>query len=245
MPREDQGKAVGKTPSMEANLYDPVAHFLATNKKCEKTGHAVTAPLMLTVFGGSIYPDVYGVYNPTTTDFRLHMAEGKIDLTGRNFDECKGQAISLQRFADYVYVFFPREPWDDLEEEEKSQIEEDCNNLKLGLLIVDGKSVQEKTKASSNTQLLKEDNRLLARDKIARYFPDFAGAQQSADFFGKHSEIADSITSECCILMYELSENFRAVTKIKKQSLKLYSENEARFEFYFEGPLKKSTIYCR
>jgi len=219
-----------------------VENFFTVDKKCHKVGSAISSPLMLRVFGGSIYPDVYGVSDPTKTSFQIYMAEGKRSFRGRSFDECKGQAMSLQRFADCVYMFFPRTSWNELDEKEKSDVEEECVKLKLGLLIVDRDSCQEKVKAYPNPELLKEENRILAKDKIVQYFPNFLGPEECVSFFGEYSKLADSIIKECCSLIDEyLVETFRKITHIKKQSIKPWYSGDT-FEFYMISKLRKSEV---
>lgn len=232
---------IEKPSSLEEDLYKSVEHFFQNEKNCDKTGSSISEPLMLKIFGGSIYPDVYGISNPGKVNFQVYMAEGKRGFGGRNFDECKGQAITLQRFADLVYLFFPRSSWNELDKDEQSDVEKECRNLKLGLLLVDKDACKERIHPSTSPDLLKEENRTLAKDKIAQYFPDFAGPQENADFYSRYTHLADSMTRECCGLIDDLAGSFRKTTRIKKQSIKPWYKGD-RFEFYFYKRLKKSDV---
>ena len=222
-----------ENPSLlESDLYETVENFFADEKDCEKTGSEVSSPISLRIFGGSIRPDVFGVTDPAAKDFRIYMGEGKLSFRGRDFDVCKGQAITLQRFADHVYIFFPRPSWNELDEAEQSDILSECKNLKLGLLIVDKGSCEEKIEAHTNHDLVEEEKRVDAKDRMVQYFPDFAKTQENADFFQKHVKFADNIVKESHILIDYLGESFRKLTPRKKTSIELWSDEDDSFEFY-------------
>lgn len=74
-----------ETPSVERELYPQVERFFFENKGCIKTGSAAASSISLNLFGGTIYPDVYGVKKPKDPEFEVYMAEGKRDFGGRNF----------------------------------------------------------------------------------------------------------------------------------------------------------------
>lgn len=242
MSRENGSRNIEVPSGLESELYMHVENFFVADKKCEKTGSPISSPLMLRIFGGTIYPDVYGVTAPTKSDFKIYMAEGKRSFAGRSFDECKGQGISLQRFADYVYLFFPEASWNELDDEEKSEVDAECQKLKLGLLIVGEGACKEIVKPSPNPDVLKEKNRLQARDKIVQYFPDFREPEENANFFGKDAELADNIVNECCSLVDEyLNESFRKITRIKKQSIKTWYEGDT-FELYLKSELRNCDV---
>ena len=70
----------------------------------------------------------------------IFIAEGKLDFKSSSFDICKGQGLSRRRFADVVYLFFPKKSWDDLKEHDNdscNEILEECKYFGLGLLLVD------------------------------------------------------------------------------------------------------------
>lgn len=238
LPRQQIEEPIEKPSIIETNLYDIVERFFKEEKECEKTGSAIN-PISLNLFGGTIYPDVFGISSPMSLDFKIFMAEGKRTLKGRTFDECKGQAISLQRFADYVYLFFPKDSWNQLDKEERSDIENECKILKLGLLLVDENSCKEVLKADPNLILLKEEKRVVAKNKIIQFFPDFLGSTENAGFFEKYPKLADSLMKESCSLVGEYCLNaFTEVTPVKKQSIKPWYRDDT-FEFYLWSRLRK------
>lgn len=231
-----------KPSSLESDLYDKVEDFFVKEKNCEKTGSATSFPLSLRVFGGTVYPDVFGICNPTEKDFQIYMGEGKISFRGRNFDVCKGQAISLQRFSDYVYLFFPKGSWHELDKEEKMNVETECKNLKLGLLIVAKDSCHELVKAHPNPALLEEENRTLVRNEIVHYFPNFIGPQENADFFERYPKLADNIVKESCELVDKyLVGSFTKILPVQKQSIKHWY-NDDTFEFYLYSKVKNNEV---
>jgi len=225
-------ESVSKPSFLELDLYKRVETFFSEEKHCEKIGSEVSRPVSLRVFGGNIRPDVFGVTKPTSKDFKIYMAEGKLSFRGRNFDVCKGQAITLQRFADYVYVFFPKVSWNELDETEQSEVLSECKNLKLGLLIVDKDSCKEKVKAYPNYELMEEEKRTDARDKMVQYFPDFSETQENVDFFEKYVKLADGIVKESFGLIDYLGGSFRKFTPVKKSSIEHFNDENYTFEFY-------------
>lgn len=230
--KKRKGESIGKPSLLELDLYKRVETFFSEGKNCEKIGSEVSRPISLRIFGGTIRPDVFGVTNPTSKDFKIYMAEGKLSFRGRDFDVCKGQAITLQRFADYVYLFFPKVSWDELDETEQSEVLSECKNLKLGLLIVDKDSCKEKVKAYPNYDLIEEEKRTDARDKMVQYFPDFSETRENVDFFEKYVKLADSIVKESFGLIDYLGGNFRKITPIKKSSIEHFNDEDYTFEFY-------------
>jgi len=235
-------KDVEKPSIMESDLYNKVENFFAEEKKCEKTGSTISLPLSLRMFGGTVYPDVFGVTDPKSKDFQIYMAEGKLSFRGRDFDICKGQAITLQRFADYVYVFFPKSSWDELDKDEKSEVLSECGNLKLGLLIVEKDACKEVVKAYPNSDLLKEENRTVVRDEMVQYFPDFIGPQENIAFFESYTKLADSIVKKSYELVERyLTGSFTKITPIKRQSIRPWCYGDT-FEFYLISQLENSEV---
>jgi len=164
MSKQDKPKDIYEEISLfESDLYEPVEIFFSDKKECEKTGSALSSSISLKIFGGTIYPDVYGIKNANESSFEIFMAEGKRDFSGRNFDICKGQGITLQRFADYVYLFFPKESWRQLEDDERKSILDECKNLKLGLLLIDGKNCENILQPFRNEELLDDEKKLMQK----------------------------------------------------------------------------------
>ena len=221
-----------KPSLLESDLYETVENFFIADKDCEKTGSEVSSPISLRIFGGTIRPDVFGVTNPSTKDFKIYMAEGKLSFRGRDFDICKGQAISLQRFADYVYVFFPKVSWNELDEMEQSDVLSECKNLKLGLLVVDRNSCEPKIEAYPKEDLIEKEKRIDARNRMVQYFPDFVKTQENVDFFTKHVKLADNIVKESHNVIHYLGDSFREFTPRKKTSIELWGNEDDSFEFY-------------
>ena len=242
MPRKEARREIEQPLLLEESMYPTIEEYFRDRKNCTETGSCVTKTLTLSLFGSQIYPDVYGVVNPTQNDFGIFMAEGKLDLKGREFDICKGQGLSLQRFADYVYTFFPKASWNAIEETEQTQIREECKKLKLGLLIVDGKTCLPEIEAEPGNYLATDENRRLARDRIVNYFPDYIAPKENSDFFQKHLKLADNIVQESCSLIKDLGEIFKKVTGPKKISIKQWYGDD-RFEFYYESYTRTGEIY--
>lgn len=242
MPRKESRAKMEQPLPLEESMYPIIEKYFKDRKNCMETGSCVSKTLTLSLFGSQIYPDVYGVVNPTQDDFKIFMAEGKLDLKGREFDICKGQGLSLQRFADYVYTFFPKVSWNTLEETEQEEIREECKKLKLGLLIVDGKTCSPEVETELGNNLVTDENRRLARDIIVNYFPDYIAPKENYDFFQKHLKLADSIVQESHRLIEDLGEVFKKVTGLKKISVKPWY-GEDRFEFYYQSYRRTGEIY--
>lgn len=242
MPRKKEPQDLEEPSVLEKDLYGKVETFFSEEKDCDKTGSATSFPLSLDIFGGTIYPDVFGLRNPKEKGFQIYMAEGKVSFRGRNFDICKGQAITLQRFAEYVYVFFPKSSWRELDKREKTEIQTECKNLKLGLLLVGKDSCSEIISPSPTSDLLDEENRRFARDEIVHYFPNFVGPEENADFFERHPELADNIVKESCELVHKyLVDSFTKIMPVKKQSIKFWYSDDT-FEFYLYSKVKNGEI---
>lgn len=231
-------KALEKPSLLESDMYERVENFFREEKDCDRTGSEVSRPIALGIFGGTIRPDAFGVTKPTTKDFKIYMGEGKLSFRGRDFDICKGQAITLQRFADHVYVFFPRASWNELDKKEQSEVISECENLRLGLLIVDKSSCEEKAEAHLNHNLIQEERRVEAKDRMVQYFPDFARTEENDDFFEKHVRLADSIVKESVGLLDYLGDSFRKCTPKKKSPIEHFNDEDYTFEFYryYGGP---------
>lgn len=165
---------------LESSLYSAVENFLKNIKNCEEIGSA--GSLSLDIFGSTIFPDVFGVVDPQNDESILIMAEGKRSIRGRNFDICKGQGLTLQRFADYVYLFFPIEPWNKLLEKEQKQIMQECSNVKLGLLVVDKERCLELVQPQVNVDLLENEKKASVKNEISKYFPNYAQSSASVNF---------------------------------------------------------------
>jgi hypothetical protein len=241
MPRKEPHEKIERPLPLEKIMYPAIEEYFMDKKDCTETGSCVSKTLTLSLFGSQIYPDVYGVVNPTKDDFKIFMAEGKLDLKGREFDICKGQGLSLQRFADYVYTFFPKESWNTLERTEQTEVIEECKKLKLGLLIVEGKTCLPEVDAEPGNNLVTEENRRIARDRIVNYFPDYITPKENSDFFQKHVELADSIVQDSHSLIRDLGKVFKKVTGLKKISIKPWYGD--RFEFYYESYRRTGEIY--
>lgn len=241
MSKKEKRKANGEEiSSLETDLYKQVEKFFSEKKECEKTGSAVSSSISLSIFGGTIRPDVYGIKNPENSDFEVYMGEGKRDLGGRNFDICKGQAISLQRFADYVYLFFPKGSWNYLAEKEHEEIAQECRGLKLGLILVDGKDCEELISAVRNTDLLKDERRVEVKDLVVHYFPSFR-SEANAQFFEQFSELAMNIAGESDKLLNKCSDVFRKQTGAGAAYVHIYyDKNKGYFQIAFQKELKQA-----
>lgn len=240
--KKSKEKDVEKPSIMESDFYDRVEKFLDEEKNCEKTGSTTSLPISFRIFGGTIYPDVFGVTDPKSNDFQIYMAEGKLSFRGRDFDICKGQAITLQRFSDFVYVFFPKSSWNELDKDEKSQVLSECRNLNLGLLIVEKESCEEILKAYPNPNLLKQENRIIAKDEMVQYFPGFIGPKENVNFFERYTKLADNIVKRSCELVERyLIDSFTKIMPVKKQSIKPWCYDNT-FEFYLICQLKNGEV---
>lgn len=226
MPKESKSK-VNDEEMLEQFLYPSVRKYFSEELDCESVGSTNGSSISLSIFGGKIIPDVYGIKNPKGSNFEIFMAEGKLDFAGRNFDICKGQAISLQRFADYVYLFFPKQSWDRLQKGEREDILLECKNLKLGLLIIDGENCQQLASATQNENLLNETRKSSARNLITNYFPDFIGPKENATFFERFTELALNMAGECySILENKCKSVFKEIVGVKQASIQVYYDRD-------------------
>jgi len=226
----------------EKFLYPSVRKHFSEKLNCEIVGSANGSSISLSVFGGRIIPDVYGIKDSKSLNFEIFMAEGKLDFSGRDFDICKGQAISLQRFADFVYMFFPREAWDRLQEGEREDILTECENLKLGILIVNGEKCQELMPPHQNEELLDENKRSSAKNLITNYFPDFVGPKDNALFFKRFTELALNMAGECYyILEDECKTAFKEILGAKQASIRVYNDRE---DGYFQFYIRRDLVSC-
>lgn len=125
----------------EGEMYSYVKHFFIKKKNCasEKThytyhenGATDGKKLTLLLYGREIEPDVYGINEKEDV---VYLAEGKLDYQGKALDEAIVQGVSYQRFAQYVYIFFPKSIFEG-KPKIKKHIEELCRENNLGLLLV-------------------------------------------------------------------------------------------------------------
>jgi len=224
----------------EKHLYSVVERFLTEKKACDEVGSETSRPFSLNIFGGTIRPDVFGLKNSRSKNFTLYMAEGKNTFAGRNFDICKGQAITLQRFADYVYVFFPHASWKSITKEDKNAIKKECENLRLGLLLVSKSSCNEILEPVMSSLVL-EERKVFAKDKICNFFPDFIGNEERSDYFEKYSEVAESIAVESYDLLDGLKQTFTNLMPQKKSAIR--HDIEYGYELYLGSYMKKGVIF--
>lgn len=224
---------------LENALYDMVESFFSDAKGCEKIGSDKNNPISLEIFGGRIRPDVFGVKNPSNRKkCVIYMAEGKNSFRGRNFDICKGQGISLQRFADGVYLFFPFKAWRQLDKREKSEVLAECKNLQLGLLIIYKNNCKELIEPKLAHNLLREESKDLARDKIVQYFPDYESTERNKLFFDNYYGLAKNILRESHVLIESCIPVFKKSTRVRKGKKVAvqyyYPDDEDTYEFYLE-----------
>ena len=191
---------------LEKDLYPIVYNYLDEKFTFEEGGSAEGRPINLSLFGTRIYPDIYGVSGQGGNAI-IVMGEGKRSLNGREFDICKGQGISLQRFSDYVYLFFPDTAWQALDMFEKEQCISECKHLKLGLLSVNLEkgSCEEICKPQVNKSLLNNDSKAVAIKTITDYFPDFS--KDNHINFCKQFYVGNNIMLEGLELMNYLSKS--------------------------------------
>lgn len=236
MSKEKKMAKNEEVTSLETNLYKQVERFFSEKRECEKTGSAVSSSISLSLFGGTLYPDVYGVKNAMNLNFEVYMGEGKRDFEGRNFDICKGQAISLQRFADYVYLFFPKESWKYLNKKERKEIVQECKNLKLGFLLVNREDCEELIPAARNLDLLKNERKVEVRDLVVQYFPSFV-SEANVQFFEQFSELAMNVAGESYFLLNECKGVFKEKTSAGAVYTHIYYN---KIEGYFQIAFRKN-----
>lgn len=123
----------------EGELYRFVKEFLIEKKGCSKDKTHYTyeegafdgKTLSLSLFKRNIEPDVYGI----TDENVVFMAEGKLTYEGKALDEAILQGVSYQRFAHYVYIFFPSYIFSE-DPLIKEHVQDLCAKNNLGLLLV-------------------------------------------------------------------------------------------------------------
>ena len=139
------------------------------------SSNASQTDLSLPLFGAYIKPDVYAVGENKDGISRISIGEGKLTYKGRDLDGVIWQGTSDQRFAHYVYVFFPKESINDSEVAVLNFLKQECNKFSLGLLLVDvrSKNVEEVLPADLSPFFLDKNsitdfevNTLMVRNKI-------------------------------------------------------------------------------
>ena len=141
---------------LEKEMYPHVENFLKDKCIPEYVGREQTVSL----FGNNIRADICGIDSAKN----VYLAEGKVSFNRRNFDECKMQAKSLQRFADYAYLFFPEKNWERLSESNKNGMKKECEDEGLGLLIVntvDGRVEEVISSQKNNPNTTNKDEAIL------------------------------------------------------------------------------------
>jgi hypothetical protein len=83
----------------EKDLYSAIETFLETQKNC--LSGDVGTERSLKRGKTSLRADVFGVSNEG--EKIIYLCEGKKELEHRNFGKVVGEAIELQKYADYVY----------------------------------------------------------------------------------------------------------------------------------------------
>ena len=190
----------------EKDLYPIVFDYLVDKYELNYGGTADDRPISLPLFNTKIFPDIFGLANSKSGNIVV-MAEGKRTLNGREFDICKGQGITLQRFANYVYLFFPRDSWLQLTNEERQECVKQCADLSLGLLVVNmaNSICKEICSPKMNNSLLKESNKQYAIKAMVDLFPDFSADEHS--YYFRHSRLGNTILVEGLILMNKLCDS--------------------------------------
>ncbi|MCK4734994.1 MAG: hypothetical protein KAT65_21255, partial [Methanophagales archaeon] len=127
----------------EGEMYRTVKNFLINKKSCSdqrtwftyEDGAEDGKKLSLNLYGGEIEPDVYGVDEEKDI---IYLAEGKKDYRGRSLDEAIIQGVSYQRFAHYVYLFFPKHIFEEEDAKDMLNHAKDlCKKNNLGLLFTE------------------------------------------------------------------------------------------------------------
>lgn len=101
----------------EKDLYPTVEKFLKHQKNCPP--EYVGTELSLKRERASLRVDVFGVSNED--EKTINLCDDKKELRHRNFGKVVGEAVELQNYADFVYVFGSTESFEaeDLEDQMK------------------------------------------------------------------------------------------------------------------------------
>ncbi len=255
-----------KEVKKERQLYRNIEEFLIIKHKVNRkfVGSFDKHPRNIYLFGGTRIPDVYGWDDDGWDDDEdiLYLAEGKLNFSGSNFDICLGQGVSCQRIADYVYLFFKKNSFDDLMQEAQEEIKEECKLWGLGLLLVDSTkemedSVQEVIK-SEQSKRMNKNLKKHAIELLNNFFPTFNNSPYIEDEF-KNFKLA--ITSGKNLLKYirEHSSNnlvsgvgWKVKTKMVREYDADYEEEEKDeeekdekdfFKWYYQADLGKTIDY--
>jgi len=142
----------------EKDLYPVVETFLKHQKSC--IPEYVGTELSLKRGKTSLRADVFGVSNQDEP--LIYLCEGKKELNRRCFGKVVGEAIELQKYADYVYVFGSTASFE--AEDVEDQISK-CETLGIGILSVNfnesGEVVKELLEARRNN-IDKQDKKEVA-----------------------------------------------------------------------------------
>lgn len=143
---------------------------------------------------GVRFPDVYGIENPEVEDFKVYLGEGKSTLDVASYDACKGRASALQRFADYVFMFFPKSDWEQFDKSARAAVKEECKTSGLGLLLVDveAEDCVEEVLAKPNVKELDEQLKQQAKNWIVEpFFPVFPEREEFKESFDSINRIME------------------------------------------------------
>ena len=123
---------------VERNLYKPIANFLKRQCGCDPD-HLWSAgcgrDLSFAAGFGKRKPDVVGVSGQDPTK-QVHLVEAKLlRLRTTAFEDTLAQLDSFRPYADYLWAAFPKESWEQ-EQDNQRRWEADLKKRGYGLLLV-------------------------------------------------------------------------------------------------------------
>jgi hypothetical protein len=156
-----------KRRDIESAMYEPVRRYFEKECDCTKTHVDVPDDPLSFQLERNLdirEPDFIGIGKGS----RVFMAEGKVlSYSSNAFDQCLAQAVSMKKYADYIFAFFPHDEWSTLPESDLETNKRALREQGIGLLLVDRErnSCEREMGAAHNTTFDK-----VSHDSIVKAF---------------------------------------------------------------------------
>jgi len=201
----------------EKDMYPLVRNFFEQDLRCKYVRE--TSDEQAIKIEGRGKPDIVGL-SIKEGEYLIHMAEGKLLRNRQNFSECMGQAESCQGYADYLWVFFPKDEYNRLYEETRNEYKQKLEEKGIGLLLVSDEV--ERIQKS-------EQNRKISQEKRKQVLLQFDTIEQVISFEKPLKEHLTN-TSEIFCCFYDIMKNIVGGVMNKKR--KVSEHIEARRNWY-------------
>lgn len=141
----------------EASLYKPVKEWFLKHRGCEDAvadlpDETRKVRLNANLRIGEI--DVVAIESVRKGRRLVHIAEGKRFCKRESFSNCLAQADAVRRYADFLWVFFPKADWLAVPSNDRQANEEAVRKHGFGLLLVSGKNCEVAIDAPKNQDVV-------------------------------------------------------------------------------------------